>query len=158
MYDISTDTSFNSFSDSMTTLIQLFMGDGWHEVMYANILATGFEYSYYFIIYIVIIGLLIINVFTSLILSSMAHNKNIKKKDNLHNQCYNADFNTFHKEYNQHLQKLNQQKDDIELQIIKLQLLYQRRNNLKNTQIINQRQKNQKKQTGKQSNKRYQQT
>ena len=133
VFAVSTDTSFNTFSDSMSTLIQLFVGEGWHEVMYANILATGFEFSYYFIFYIIMISLFVSNLLTSVILSSMAHNNKLKIKDKLHNTCYNADFNTFHKEYQKEMQTLIQQQNDINLKIKKLHLLYQRRKQLKKT-------------------------
>merc|ERR1712176_1363309 len=56
---------------SMLTLLQLIVGEGWHEIMYLNVIATRIEYSLYFILYIVIVTLIISNIFVGLFLSEI---------------------------------------------------------------------------------------
>merc|ERR1712176_1015621 len=56
---------------SMLTLLQLMVGEGWHEIMYLNVIATRIEYSLYFILYIVIVTLIISNIFVGLFLSEI---------------------------------------------------------------------------------------
>ena len=64
--------NFNSSQYAILTLIQLLVGEGWHEVMYLNIIATNsFFSSIYFIIYITVVTIIISNVFIGLFLSGI---------------------------------------------------------------------------------------
>ena len=62
---------FNSLSDSLLTLFQLLVGEGWHDVMYASIRAKrGFGVGWYFVTFIIIVSLLFVNVFIGIILDA----------------------------------------------------------------------------------------
>jgi len=65
-------SNFNTMWDSFVTLLQLLVGEGWHEVMYKTVLAMNFfGYSVYFLIYVFCITLIVTNLFIGLILSSV---------------------------------------------------------------------------------------
>lgn len=63
--------NFDSLANSMYVLFQLLVGESWHAVMYATIRMIGFSYSWYFIVYTIIVTLLFTNIFVSLILTTM---------------------------------------------------------------------------------------
>eukprot|EP01084_Bolivina_argentea_P055045 100937_1 len=63
--------NFNTLGSSILTLLQLMVGEGFHEVMYLNVIATGIGAALYFIIYIVVVILIIFNVLIGLFLSEI---------------------------------------------------------------------------------------
>ena len=71
IYSTTAEANFNTLGSSMLALLQLMVGEGWHEIMYLNIIATRIEYSVYFIAYIVIVTLIISNIFVGLFLSEI---------------------------------------------------------------------------------------
>merc|ERR1712228_437469 len=80
IYQTAADARFDTLGSSILTLLQLMVGEGWHEIMYLNIIATRIEYSVYFVAYIVIVTLIISNIFVGLFLSK------IEGVDNKHNE------------------------------------------------------------------------
>merc|ERR1712233_85893 len=71
IYSTSAEANFDSLGGAILTLLQLMVGEGWHEIMYLNIIATRIEYSLYFIGYIIIVTLIISNIFIGLFLSEI---------------------------------------------------------------------------------------
>eukprot|EP01083_Nonionella_stella_P165658 551634_1 len=63
--------NFDSLSYAILALIQLMIGEGWHEVMYFNTIGTNQFNSLYFIIYITVCSLIIANVFVGLFLADI---------------------------------------------------------------------------------------
>eukprot|EP01083_Nonionella_stella_P271926 921913_1 len=63
------EANFDSLPRTMVTLLQLMIGEGWHEVMYNAILATDFSKAWYFITFIILVHVLFINLFIGLVLS-----------------------------------------------------------------------------------------
>ena len=64
-------TNFNSLSYSMLALLQLMVGEGWHELLYYNVIATHQAASFYFIGYITAVTIIISNVFVGLFLADI---------------------------------------------------------------------------------------
>lgn len=71
VYTTNANSTFNTLGSSILTLMQLMIGEGWHEIMYLNMIATRVEYALYFIVYIVFATLIISNVFIGLFLSEI---------------------------------------------------------------------------------------
>eukprot|EP01084_Bolivina_argentea_P246427 412414_1 len=63
--------NFNNTGYSILCLIQLMVGEGWHEIMYLNAIATSFIATIYFIIYITVVTIIISNVFVGLFLAGI---------------------------------------------------------------------------------------
>merc|ERR1719361_412905 len=63
--------TFDNLPYAMLALIQLMIGEGWHEVMYTNTIATNDGAALYFIIYIMMVSIIIANVFVSLLLANV---------------------------------------------------------------------------------------
>ena len=63
--------------------MQLMVGEGWHEIMYLNMIATRIEYSAYFILYIIFVTLIISNIFVGLFLSEIEELDNEQSQDEL---------------------------------------------------------------------------
>eukprot|EP01084_Bolivina_argentea_P196342 336592_1 len=64
-------TNFSTLGYSMLTLIQLMIGEGWHVVMYYNVMSTSLIFSSYFIFYIGCVTIIIANVFVGLFLADI---------------------------------------------------------------------------------------
>merc|ERR550525_1342454 len=63
--------NFNSLSYAVLTLIQLMIGEGWHEIMYTNALGTSEFCTVYFILYIMAVSIIIANIFVGLLLANV---------------------------------------------------------------------------------------
>merc|ERR1712228_346144 len=63
--------NFNSLTYAILALIQLMIGEGWHEVMYQNVIATQQIAALYFIVYITVVSIIIANVFVGLFLADV---------------------------------------------------------------------------------------
>ncbi len=75
--------SFTTTGDGMLTLLQLMIGEGWHEVMYLHVLSTNLVYSVYFLFYILIVTIIISNLFVGLFLSNVDELKKQSTDDEL---------------------------------------------------------------------------
>ena len=54
IYDASVDATFDTLISSILSLIQLIIGEGWHEVMYTYVISTtSYMTIMYFIFYII---------------------------------------------------------------------------------------------------------
>eukprot|EP01083_Nonionella_stella_P070848 189819_1 len=62
---------FNNLPFAMLALLQLMVGEGWHELMYFNVIATHPGAALYFIAYITAVTIIISNVFVGLFLSQI---------------------------------------------------------------------------------------
>ena len=62
--------NFNSLEYAFLTLIQLMIGEGWHEVMYTNSISTNPWATVYFIVYITAVSIIIANIFVALLLAN----------------------------------------------------------------------------------------
>ena len=71
VYSANSNANFNTLGASILTLMQLMIGEGWHEIMYLHMIATRVEYSLYFLLYIIIVTLIISNIFIGLFLSEI---------------------------------------------------------------------------------------
>merc|ERR1712013_244107 len=60
------ETTFENLGEAMLSLIQLMIGEGWHEIMYYNVMSTSLFFSSYFVLYIVVVTMIIANVFVGL--------------------------------------------------------------------------------------------
>ena len=60
---------FENLKNGMFVLFQLLVGEEWHEVSYAAIKTNGWNASYYFISFTIIVSLLFTNLFVGIILS-----------------------------------------------------------------------------------------
>ena len=69
--DYDSDVTFDSLHEGISTLVQIMIGEAWDEIMHVNVLATGDIYCIYFVIYVLIITLFIVNIVTGLILAGM---------------------------------------------------------------------------------------
>lgn len=63
--------NFNSLPSAVLALIQLMIGEGWHEIMYTNTIATNAWGSMYFIVYILMVAIIIANIFVGLLLANI---------------------------------------------------------------------------------------
>jgi len=63
--------NFNSLRYAILTLIQLMIGEGWHEIMYSNTIATEQWGCLYFIVYILVVAIIIANIFVGLLLANI---------------------------------------------------------------------------------------
>eukprot|EP01083_Nonionella_stella_P014074 39554_1 len=64
--------NFDTIGYSLLCLVQLMVGEGWHEVMYLNVIAsTSFASAAYFMIYITVVTLIISNIFVGLFLAGI---------------------------------------------------------------------------------------
>jgi len=63
--------NFNSLNYAILTLVQLMIGEGWHEIMYTNTIATTSWGSLYFIFYIGMVAIIIANIFVGLLLANI---------------------------------------------------------------------------------------
>jgi hypothetical protein len=61
---------FGTFGDSMLTLFQLLVGEGWHDVMYAVMtVKDNYSWAYYFMGFVFLVTLIFANLFVGLVLS-----------------------------------------------------------------------------------------
>ncbi len=63
--------NFNTLQYAVLTLIQLMIGEGWHEIMYTNTIATNPWGSLYFMVYILMVAIIIANIFVGLLLANI---------------------------------------------------------------------------------------
>ena len=90
IYDASTEAKFNDLQSSMLALIQVFIGEGWNEILYLNVLATSMTSAYYFIVFFIIETLFLSNIFTGLILDGIEELKQKRLNDDIIAKCMNA--------------------------------------------------------------------
>jgi len=64
-------TNFDSLPYSMLALLQLMVGEGWHEIMYYNVIATHPLTAFYFVFFIFAVTIIISNVFVGLFLADI---------------------------------------------------------------------------------------
>eukprot|EP00484_Ammonia_sp_Unknown_P014808 CAMPEP_0197073368 /NCGR_PEP_ID=MMETSP1384-20130603/210571_1 /TAXON_ID=29189 /ORGANISM="Ammonia sp." /LENGTH=348 /DNA_ID=CAMNT_0042512205 /DNA_START=1 /DNA_END=1047 /DNA_ORIENTATION=- len=74
---------FDTVGTSVLTLLQLMVGEGWHEIMYLNMIATKVQNAAYFIIYIIFVTLIISNIFVGLFLSEIEELDSKQSEDQL---------------------------------------------------------------------------
>lgn len=65
------NTSFDTLFDAMTTLMQLMVGEGWHEVMNDTVRAAGWFSCIYFASFVLIISLFLVNILISSVLAAI---------------------------------------------------------------------------------------
>jgi len=123
---------FDSTGNAMLTLLQLMIGEGWHEIMYLQMISEGLLLSVYFIVYILIVTIIISNVFVGLFLSDVDELKKQQSDDEVKKKFNKS------KNFNQYavnkLEKLNYQLNKIRVQEVKMKkqivqiqnLLYQK--------------------------------
>ena len=72
IYSTDTNANFDNLEESMIALMQIFIGEGWHDVMYLNIITAKFPYLavLYFVLY-VIITMLWGNIFIGAVLAGV---------------------------------------------------------------------------------------
>eukprot|EP01083_Nonionella_stella_P200895 735311_1 len=83
IFETGANASFDTYGTSILTLLQLMVGEGWHEIMYIYMLATSVSYSSYFIFYIIFVTLIISNIFIGLFLSEMEELEHQQSDDQL---------------------------------------------------------------------------
>eukprot|EP01083_Nonionella_stella_P235708 828482_1 len=86
VYSTVSNANFNTLGSSILTLMQLMIGEGWHEIMYLHMIATRVEYCAYFVVYIVVVTLIISNIFIGLFLSEIEDLDNQQTHDEFINQ------------------------------------------------------------------------
>ena len=75
-FDTEVIASFDSLGDGVKSLIQVMIGDSWGDILYVNILATETSYVFYFVIFVLVITLFIVNIIVALILKGVDHIQN----------------------------------------------------------------------------------
>ena len=65
------------------------IGEGWHEIMYYNVIGTKQFYSLYFIIYITFVSIIIANVFVGLFLADIDELTQQQSKDEIEHHAIN---------------------------------------------------------------------
>eukprot|EP01083_Nonionella_stella_P239003 837014_1 len=133
--------SFDTTGDAMLTLLQLMIGEGWHEVMYNNVIRSNVLYSIYFIVYILIVTIIISNVFVGLFLSDVDELKKSQVDDELKKK-FNKSKNFKQYALNK-LEKLNYQLNKLKNHEMKMKKQMRKIQQLLVTQQINQIQKQQ---------------
>ncbi len=136
--------SFDNTATAMLTLLQLMIGEGWHEVMYLNVLSTNLFYAVYFIVYILIVTIIISNVFVGLFLSDVdkltkqSSDDELKKKFNKSKNFKNYALNKLEK-LSYQLNKIQKNEKNIKKQIAQIQglLWTQKMNNQQEQQLLN---------------------
>ena len=111
--------SFDNTGSAMLTLLQLMIGEGWHEIMYLHMIAQTLVLSIYFIIYIMIVTIIISNVFVGLFLSDVDELKKMQTDDELKKK-FNKSKNFKAYAINQ-LEKLNYQLNKTKAHQIKME-------------------------------------
>jgi len=93
--DINEAQNFDSLWNASVVLLQLWVGEGWHSLMYTIISTTNLTSSLYFVAYIVLVGLVVSNVFIAILLNTInridieqfteneAHHKAVERIDSL---------------------------------------------------------------------------
>ena len=82
VYDTSTDANFNNLPNGILSLLQITVGEGWHEIMYLNVISTRYVYILYFVVFVIIVTLLLNNIFVGLFLAGIdeLNDKNVNHK------------------------------------------------------------------------------
>eukprot|EP00656_Telonema_subtile_P009800 TRINITY_DN1462_c0_g1_i5.p1 TRINITY_DN1462_c0_g1~~TRINITY_DN1462_c0_g1_i5.p1 ORF type:complete len:902 (-),score=302.47 TRINITY_DN1462_c0_g1_i5:287-2992(-) len=63
-------SNFNTMGDSMLLMFQIFVGEGWHSVMQLTVEETNKAYVYFFMVYVLIVGILFSNLFIGIIIQT----------------------------------------------------------------------------------------
>lgn len=115
IYDVADGmvANFNSLHYAVLALAQLMIGEGWHEVMYFNTIATTQFYSLYFILYITAVSIIIANVLVGLFLADIDEIRKQQSMDELM-QFSTKNKLEFQQFANQKLNKLYYQIDENE--------------------------------------------
>eukprot|EP00658_Telonema_sp_P-2_P019438 TRINITY_DN17678_c0_g1_i1.p1 TRINITY_DN17678_c0_g1~~TRINITY_DN17678_c0_g1_i1.p1 ORF type:complete len:825 (+),score=152.65 TRINITY_DN17678_c0_g1_i1:216-2690(+) len=66
----SSAANFNSLGDSMLLMFQLFVGEGWHEVMQVTTEKSNDAYMWFFMGYVLVVGILFSNLFIGIIIQT----------------------------------------------------------------------------------------
>ena len=82
-FDTEVIASFDSLGDGVKSLIQVMIGDSWGDILYVNILATGSSYVFYFVIFVLVITLFIVNIIVALILKGVDYIQNQVRMRNI---------------------------------------------------------------------------
>ena len=127
IYDVSTEANFDNLNQGVLALLQLMVGEGWHEVMYLNVLATGFSAVYYFIIYIIIVTLFISNIFIGMVLAGIDDLRNQRANDDIIAKCMDAQEQEFYSSALERKKFLEKQIDKWQLQVNRINTLLQLR-------------------------------
>merc|ERR1711964_77297 len=64
-------TNFDTLFHAMTTLMQLLVGEGWHEVMNDTVRAAGWYTWIYFATFVLIMSLFLVNILISSVLAAI---------------------------------------------------------------------------------------
>jgi hypothetical protein len=69
LLDLSFVSDWTSLKNSMLTLCQLLLGEGWHDVMNASMLAFGSRVAIFFVPYAILVSKIFVSLLTGVILS-----------------------------------------------------------------------------------------
>jgi len=124
--------TFGSTADAMLTLLQLMIGEGWHEIMYLHMIGQSLLLSIYFIIYILIVSIIISNVFVGLFLSDVDELKQQQSEDELKKKFSKSkDFQSYAinklEKLHYQLNKIKQHEAKTEKQITKIRAMLEQR-------------------------------
>eukprot|EP00658_Telonema_sp_P-2_P003548 TRINITY_DN11317_c0_g1_i9.p2 TRINITY_DN11317_c0_g1~~TRINITY_DN11317_c0_g1_i9.p2 ORF type:complete len:840 (-),score=189.07 TRINITY_DN11317_c0_g1_i9:413-2932(-) len=62
--------NFNTLGDSMLLMFQVFVGEGWHEVMQVTTERSNDAYMWFFMVYVLVVGLLFSNLFMGIVIET----------------------------------------------------------------------------------------
>ena len=137
IYDASVDATFDTLIESILALIQLIVGEGWHEVMYTYVISTSYVTILYFILYIFVGTLLLKNIFIGLVLAGMQDLKNKMSHDEIYNKWMDGKETEFHTSVESKKQQLINEISKKEIQLREIQTLEEKKfQSLKTTRSI----------------------
>ena len=78
IYETTTDANFDNLLQSLLALMQIFIGEGWHDVLFLNVLTANFPYlaALYFVAYVVVITIILNSIFIGAVLAGVKQMSN----------------------------------------------------------------------------------
>ena len=127
IYSASSEAKFDSLKQGLVTLLQLTIGEGWHEVMYLFLLAKDFNAVYYFVGFIIIITVFVNNLFVGLMLAGMEHLQQQRANDEIKEKCMDTKEHEFFSLALQRKIELQKEIEKMQRQVNKIETFLQLR-------------------------------
>jgi len=72
--------NFNTLGDTFLTMFQVFVGEGWHSIMQGTVSKTNKFFTWFFIIYVLFVGVLFSQLFVGIIINTFGKSEDMRQK------------------------------------------------------------------------------